>query len=78
MEMFTVRDSALGEYGNPFCARTIPEATRIFLDEARNPESQINKHPEDYTLHHLGSFNPETGTFNTTAPYQVCRALDAG
>jgi len=78
MNIFTIRDQALNEFGNPFCARTIPEAVRIFLDEARNPESQLHKHPEDFTLHHLGMFNAETGLFETGAPYQVCRALDAG
>jgi len=78
MNIFTIRDAALAEYGNPFCARTIPEAVRIFLDEARNKDSALNKHPEDFTLHHLGIFDAATGLFETGNPYQVCRALDAG
>lgn len=78
MHMFTIRDSAIDSYGNPFCARSIPEATRIFLDEVRNPESQLHKHPEDFALFHLGSYNPDTGLFSTDTPHQICRALDAG
>jgi len=78
MQLFAIRDSALDSYGNPFVARTIPEATRIFLDEARNKDSTIHAHPEDYALFHLGEYNGDTGTFNTTTPYQICRAQDAG
>ena len=36
---------------------------RSFGDEINNPESAISKHPEDFDLYELGSFNDEDAAF---------------
>lgn len=51
----------------PFFARSHGEAIRIISDITNNKEHPIGKHPEDYTLHFIASFNTENGTM-TQAP----------
>lgn len=46
----------------PQFALTRGAAERAFRDAANNPESDIGKHPADYELHEVGSFDDESGT----------------
>lgn len=59
--LFTVFDSAAGVFMSTFEARTIEEASRMFRVTVNNPESQLHKFPEDYTLFCVGEFSIETG-----------------
>ena len=61
VEICCVRDRAIDSFGNPFAVVALGQATRSFSDEVRNPESQISRHPDDYDLYHVGSFDTSTG-----------------
>lgn len=61
LEILAVHDRQLDAYMRPFCAQSIGQAVRSFRDEVNNPQSDLNKHPEDYTLHKLGTFEESTG-----------------
>lgn len=78
LQIIAVKDRAADLFGRPFYVRTTAEAVRSFTDEANNPESQINKHPEDYDLFLLGSFNEDTGRIeqNVSHPNLIVRAQD--
>lgn len=67
-----IRDTQLAAYGRPYYTPTTGAAIRSFQDEANNPESMINKHPEDFELVQLGTFNDETGKHeNLDTPKQL-------
>lgn len=57
-----VLDSKLGEYGQPFFVTAIGQAVRSFGDEVKraDPQNMLNKHPEDFSLWHIGEFDSET------------------
>lgn len=68
----SIRDQQLAAYGRPWYAPTTGSAIRSFQDEANNPDSMIHKHPEDYELVQLGTFDDETGQHqNLSAPRQL-------
>lgn len=58
-----IRDSAVDAYMRPFFVPSTAVAVRIFRDEVLRPESEMFKHPEDYTLWELGAFEEESGVF---------------
>ncbi len=53
---FAVYDAKAGAYLRPFFANSAGEAIRSFGD-AVNSDTPFGKHPEDYTLFAVGSFD---------------------
>lgn len=60
-----VFDSAVQAFGQPFFVPAIGAALRSFTDEVnrKSADNALSQHPEDYTLHALGTFDDETGEF---------------
>lgn len=67
MEIFSVFDSKAAAFMKPFFAHNTAMAERAFSDEAATPGSPVAKHPEDYTLYHVGSFDDTTALITTFA-----------
>lgn len=65
-KLFAVFDAKVGAYLPPFCAAAPGQAARMFGDAVRDGQSAFSKHPEDYTLFMLGTFDDGTGDFVTT------------
>lgn len=63
-QVFAVFDCKLSAFMVPFFAPSIGVACRMFADAAQNADSALAKHPEDYTLMHLGEWDDMTGGFN--------------
>ena len=61
MKLYTVYDSKSESFTPPMANRTRGEAIRGFTDEVNNPNSMLNKHPEDYTLFELAEWDNSTG-----------------
>lgn len=61
LEVVSVFDRALQAFGRPVFVQTTGQAIRSFMDECSDEKSEIAKHPEDYELFHLGSWDDGTG-----------------
>lgn len=59
--VMSVFDLATQTFGRPFTVPHAAQAFRSFKDEANNPESEICKHPGDYVLYELGTFDDTNG-----------------
>lgn len=59
--IFSVFDSKLAVYNTPFFMQREQAAIRSFTDAVNDPQTTLNKHPEDYTLFHIGDFDDDTG-----------------
>ncbi len=57
LQAFTVFDSKTEAYLKPFFCLSIGEAIRTFTDAVNEPGSPFNRHPADYTLFGIGSFD---------------------
>lgn len=76
--LIAIKDRAIDAYMRPFTVPHKNAAIRSFQDEANRAESEIAKHPEDYDLYYLASYEEETGKF-TDIPEQpelIARAQD--
>lgn len=67
--VFAIYDSKAQFFMKPFNVRNKGEAIRGFADLANDQNTVVGKHPEDFGLFELGSFDEEKGLFdNKTAP----------
>lgn len=75
----SVRDSAAELYSPPMFVPSTGVAVRAFTDEVRreDPNNQLHKHPQDFVLFEVASFDDETGVFvNVTPARQLIRGVD--
>jgi hypothetical protein len=80
IQCFTVFDSKVGAYNFPFQEHSTGAALRAFIDAIEDTSSALNKHPEDYTLFHIGSYDNATAKFEifkTPTPLGVALELKA-
>lgn len=59
--MCAVFDSAVGAFMQPFWAQSEGSAVRGFGDAVNDPKLEFGKHPQDYTLFALATFDDQTG-----------------
>lgn len=62
--VFSVYDSKARAYGNPFVSARQELAVRDFTTAVRDPDTQLHKYPEDFTLVEIGEFDDEICVFN--------------
>jgi len=71
-QVFTVYDSAARRYLEPFFADTVEVALRMFRAMVSKEGHQFNRFPEDYTLFHIGDYDPTSGMLSTLlAPHSL-------
>lgn len=58
--LFTVRDSKVERYLDPFFEVTKASAMRAFGEVCNSPDHQFNRHSGDYTLFAIGTWCDET------------------
>lgn len=76
-KFYTVYDSKVQAYMSPFMAQNAGHATRMFADAVADEKSVLNKHPEDYTLFEIGSWDDQTAKFESLAtPKSLGLALE--
>jgi hypothetical protein len=75
--VFAVRDSAAEVFGAPFIEVSRGAAMRSFSDAVNGGAEALAKHPEDFTLFYLGSYEDSEATFDVGAPEQIYRGVDA-
>ncbi len=76
LNVYSIFDTASGLYSRPFFTQSDPEAMRSFTDIAVDADHPIGKHPEDYSLFRLGTFDDDSGKLNKEDPECLCTALE--
>lgn len=77
MQIYSVRDLAVEAYGPPIFVRARGEALRQFIDACKDKTTQFAKHPSDYEMYYLGTWDDVSGQLITTGePERVARAVD--
>lgn len=69
LKMYSVFDSKAAAFLPPFFMHTDNVAKRTFSDCANDPQHMFSKHPEDYTLFCLGSFDDVTGVVSVKSQH---------
>jgi len=61
LKIFTVYDSKLEAYLQPFVMQSKGQALRAWIDTIQDQSTQFNKHPADFTMFEIGEWNQITG-----------------
>lgn len=78
LRVFSVYDSKVESYMQPWYARTIAEAQRDWVRVCNDGESMMSKHPSDYTLFQIGDYDDQTASITPLkALHPVSTALEA-
>lgn len=66
LEMVAVYDTKAQAYGTPNFVVSLGIAIRSFADEVNRPDANnvLYRHPDDFVLYHLGSYDDTTATFD--------------
>jgi len=67
-QVFSVFDSKVGAYANPFMVRTRGEAIRSFEDACRDEKLPFRAHPTDYRVFYLAEFDDNSGLYYPVSP----------
>lgn len=65
-QIFTIHDAKAAAYLPPFILPNAEMAKRIFTDCVNSEDHQFAKHPEDYTLFRLGTFDDNSAQYMLT------------
>jgi len=65
LKIFSVYDSKIEAYMQPFFMQSKGAALRAFMDTLADKSSVLAKHPEDYTLFEIGEFDDTNCTIAT-------------
>lgn len=67
-KIYSIHDSKADAYLPPFFLHADGMATRSFQDCITDPEHAFGKHPQDYTLFNIGTFNDKTSELEYFSP----------
>lgn len=70
-KVFSVIDIKADAYGPPWTAPTVGMAVRHFSDACNDSRSHFSRHPGDYKLVCLGSFDDSNGSFSSEGSQSV-------
>lgn len=77
-QVLAVRDRTADVFGVPMFQVSIGVAIRGFADEVNrvHENNMLNRHPEDFDLYHLGTYEDGQGRFDCGEPRQVAIGKD--
>lgn len=61
LRMFSLKDVKADVFGSPFVFAKVELAKRMVRDLARDSNSMLSRHPEDFHLYEIGSWEDTTG-----------------
>lgn len=78
LSIVSIYDRVAKMYSRPAFVQSRGAAIRAFGDEVRrvDPNNEVNRHPGDYELQFLGTFDDDTGIFGTATPERISYGLD--
>ena len=76
--IISVKDTAAQAFGRPVFVPTTAVGVRSFRDEVNRKDSSddMARHPDDFELYELGTFDDSTGIIEIVSPRLVARAKD--
>ena len=69
--IYSIYDSKMTAYNTPFFSHNNQTALRSFEEAVNDENTTINKHPDDYSLWHIGYFNEDSGEIIPEKPHNL-------
>jgi hypothetical protein len=67
IKLYTLRDKESGTTNQPMAFSTERDAIDGLRQVVKDPQTALHQHPEDFTLLHLGEYDPREVKFNLLA-----------
>lgn len=74
--VYAIEDIKIESFSAPFTSPNNNTAMRQFGDVATDPNTNINRHPDDYRLCRLGEWDDQSGEFTSEKPTTLAWAKD--
>lgn len=75
-KIFAIHDAKANAFLQPFFSPTAGTAERAFSTAVKDPASQFEKFPEDFTLFEIGSFDDASGDLvRLDTPHPIIKAI---
>lgn len=68
LRIFALYDIKSGAHATPFFMHHVGEAVRACIDLGADLNTTVGRHPADFALHELGTFDTETGLIVSNQP----------
>lgn len=78
LKMYSIYDKKAASYGTPFFMLTDGAAMRAVIDTARDPSTTLYRHPGDFTLVKICSFDEITGLVDASDPLDGSEIMRVG
>ena len=75
-KIFVIFDVKAGFYNKPFFMPNTNTAIRAFSDLANDEATEIAKHPSDFSLYELGTYDDSVAKMELIDRTLVCTALE--
>lgn len=75
-KVYSVYDSKVESWLQPFFVQNIGAALRAMSDCVSDPGHTFSRHVEDFTLFELGEFDDATGTFTHDSAQSVLKLIE--
>lgn len=76
LKIFCIYDEKAKAYAQPFYMSNDGQALRAFGDLVNDKNSQLNKHPIDYSIWKMGEYDDNSGMFECEKPEFLAKAID--
>ena len=74
--VYSIRDRCSKLYDRPWVAHSDAAAVRSFTDIATDEEHPIGRHPEDFTLFRIGTWDEQEGVLKGEAAEKVVNGAE--
>ena len=76
-EVYSIFDVKSKVYSNPTLSIARGDIEREWIDIVNEPDNKFNRHPEDFILYKLGTFDDCAGVYDCLdTPEIIARAID--
>lgn len=77
LKVYSIYDSGVEAYMQPFYARAKGEAIRMFTNTVNDVSTVVNAHPDQFTLFEIGVFDDKAGMVDCfAAPLSIGNGLE--
>lgn len=76
LNAYAIRDDQVDGFAQPFFSPTHGSALRAFADHVNEKGTAANKHPRDFSLYHIGTYDDTTGTLEAIKPARIGTAQE--
>lgn len=74
--IYAIRDSKTEAFSTPFFSFNNATAIRSFTDAVNDPNTNLNKHSEDFAIFHIADWDDITGELTPVTPTNLGLATD--